>query len=94
MPPRRRLPRASHQPDNVGEGADCQRRQRQLRRAEAEYGTAERHQPAKLELQTDQEQQHHHAKLGDRDDALGRAKCGQAMRTDHDAGDEIGDDGG
>src|SRR5262249_12196917 len=42
----------------------------------------------------DQEQQHHDTKLGNRDDAFGRAKRRKPIRADDDAGDEIGDDGG
>ena len=82
------------QTDEVGERADCKRGQRQLSGAEAEYGATQRHQPAKLELEPDQEQQHDHAQLRNRDDALGRTECRQPMRTDHDAGDQICDDGG
>ena len=64
----------------------------QLRGAEAEYGSSHRHQPAELELEPDQEQQHHDAELGDRNDALGRAEHREAEGADDDAGDEIGDD--
>ena len=81
------------QPDGIGEHADRERSERQLCGAEAEYGAPHRHQPAKLELEPDQEQQHDHAQLGNRDDALRRGKHRQPIGTDDDAGDQIGDNG-
>ena len=64
-----------------------------MRGAQTEYGATHRDQPPELELEADQEQQHDHAQLGDRDDALGRSKGGQSGRADDDAGNEIGDNG-
>ena len=62
--------------------------------AEAEYVAAHRDQPAELELEPDQEQQHDHAQLGNWEDALRRRKYRQPIGTDCDAGDQIGDNGG
>ena len=77
----------------VGDGADHQRRHRELRRAEAEDGAAHGDELAEFELEPDQEQQHHHAELGDRDDALGRSEGRDAVGTDDHAGDQVGYDG-
>ena len=77
----------------VGESADHDGGQGQLRGAQTEYRATHRDQPPELELEADQEQQHDHAQLGDRNDALGRSKGGQSGRADDDAGNEIGDNG-
>ena len=81
------------QAGGIGEAADRERGQRQLRGAEAEDVAPHRQQPAELELEPDQEQQHHDAELGDRDDAFRRRERREPVRADDDAGDEIGDDG-
>ena len=78
----------------IGEGADRERGQRQLRGAEAEDGAAHGDEPAELEFEPDQEQQHHDAELGDRDDAFGRAERRDPVGADDDAGDQVGHDRG
>jgi hypothetical protein len=65
-----------------------------LGRAEAEYCTAHRQQAPKFEFEPDQEQQHHDAQFGNRDDALGRCERCKPMGADDDAGHEISDDCG
>ena len=55
------------------------------------YGSAHRNEPTELELKSDQEQQHHHAEFGNRQDTLGRSKQREAGRTNDNACDEIGD---
>ena len=47
--------------------------ERKLRDAEPENVAPHREQAVELELEPDQEQQHHDAELGDREDGLGRA---------------------
>jgi len=82
------------EPERIGEAAQCRRCQDQLGCAEAEYGPAQRQQAREFELEADQEQQQDDAELGHRDDGLGRPHQGEAVGADHDAGGEIGDDGG
>ena len=65
-----------------------------LRDAEAEDVLAHRKQAIELELEPDQEQQHHDAELGDGEDALRRREDAEAVRADDHAGDQIGDDRG
>ncbi len=82
------------EPSRIAECADGECGEGQLGGAEAEYGASHRQQPTEFEFEPDQEQQHHDTKLGNRDDALGRAKRRKPIRADDDAGDEIGDDSG
>ncbi len=77
----------------AGERADHDSGEAQLRHAQPENGAAHRDQPPQFELEPDQEQQHYHAELGNRNDALGCSECGEPRGADDDAGDEIGDDG-
>ena len=90
--PRDDRPAPAEQAEVMGERCDCQRGQRQLGGAEAEDGTTHREQLTELELEADQEQQHHHAQFGDRDDALGSCECREPRRADDHASDEISDE--
>src|ERR1700730_795321 len=51
-----------------------------------------RYELAKLELEPDHEEEHHHAELGDRDDALRCREDAKPRGSDDDPADEIGDD--
>ena len=81
------------QAGRIGECPDRERGEHQLQGAEAEYGAAHRHQPPELELEPDEEQQHHDPELGYRNDAFRRAEHRKAGRTDDNAGHQVGDDG-
>ena len=74
------------------EAADRRRGEHQLRDAEAEDVAPHGEQAGQLELEPDQEQQHHDAELGDGEDALGRVEDAEPVRADDHAGHQIGDD--
>ena len=65
-----------------------------LRDAEAEDVLAHGEQAVEFQFEPDQEQQHHHAELGDGEDALGRRENAEPVGADDHAGDQIGDDRG
>ncbi len=74
------------------EATDRRRGERQLGDTEAENVAPHREQAGQLELEPDQEQQHHDAQLGDREDALGRIEQLQPVWADDHARQQIGDD--
>ena len=76
----------------MGERCDRKRGQHQLRGAKTENGTPHREQLVKLELEADQEQEHHYAQFRNRDDALGGGKYSKAEWPDDHAADQIGHD--
>ena len=65
-----------------------------MRGAETENRPPHGQELAQLELEPDQEQQHHDAELRHAQDAARRAEHPQPVRPDDDAGDQIGHDGG
>ena len=60
-----------------------------LRAAQPEHGLAQRPQPRRLELQPDQEQQQHHAELGEAQRCLRVADDAEPPRADERAGGEV-----
>ena len=85
-------PRQSNSPVSSASAADRRRGEHQLRDAEAEDVAPHREQARQLELEPDQEQQHHDAELGDREDALGRVEQLQPVGADDHARQQVGDD--
>jgi hypothetical protein len=75
-----------------GEAGERRGGEHQLRDAEAEDVAPHREQAAELELEPDQEQQHHDAELGDGEDGFGPAENAEPVRADHHARNQIRDD--
>ena len=76
----------------MGERCDRKRGYNQLRGPKPEDGAPHREQLAELELEADQEQQHHHAQFRNRYDALGGGEHSETGRTDDHAADQTGHD--
>jgi hypothetical protein len=74
--------------DHAGAG-DGQGRGHDLRAAEAEDGLAHRPEQGGAHLQPDQEQQDHHAELGEGHDVLGLARQVEREGADQGAGDQV-----
>ena len=68
-------------------------RDQHLREAEPEHRLAHRAQARRLQFQPDDEQQQHHAELGNVHDALGVLDDAQAPGSDGDACREVAEDG-
>ena len=64
-------------------------RKRHLRTAEAEHGPAQHPQAARLEFESDEEQQQHHAELGELHRGLHLADQAETPRTDQHPGGQI-----
>jgi len=69
-----------------------ERRHGQLRGAETENRPAHGEEPRQLQLEADDEQQHHHAEFGDGEDGGGIAEEREHAGPDDDADGEIADD--
>jgi len=83
--PRNNRATPGKQPEPMSDECNCKRRRRQLSSAETEDGPAHCQQLPELELEPDEEEQHHHPELRYRKDALGRGKEREPGRTDNDA---------
>ncbi len=86
---KRRLP---GKPEGHAEARKNERRDRDLRPADAEDRAAHRDEPFRAKLKTNDEQQQHDAELGDMQDFLcivRGERAAQSERPDQDAGDEI-----
>ena len=64
-----------------------------LERAEPEDVAAQLDEPARIELEADEEQEQHHAELGDVEDGLGVAREREPVRTRRSPRDEVAEDG-
>ncbi len=72
-----------------GDRGNRDSREQDLRAAQTEHRLAQRPQPRRLELESDQEQQQHHAQLGDVQRGFGVADEAEAPRADDRARGEI-----
>ena len=83
-------PRQPHQHGNARDGRDGEHH---LQSPQPQQLPAQLPQLVRLQLQTHQEQHHHHAELGHVLDALGLLAHQAEDRTDQDAGDQVAQDG-
>ncbi len=82
------------EPKREGKAPQHRRRQRELRCPEPENGAPQRQQAREFELQPDQKQQQHDAKLGHCDNGVGGSHQRKPEWADDDAGREISHDRG
>ena len=80
---------ATRLPERERDRGDRGRGDEHLDRAHAEDRPAQRPEPARVELEADQEKQHHHAELGEVQHRLRIADEREPPRTDRHAGGEI-----